>query len=444
MLNYILTVFFILGVVLFSVFSFFTPLNFLPIYINNFISFIFFVSSLFYFKNNLSPFNSRKRLFFFTFYFSSFFVILNNIISFFYDGDFFVFSKVDALQYDYYGRLFAENLSFNFIKYYLLLESIDDLGAVIYVGIIYTFIDSNLLVNFINLIIGAFSSVLIFNIASYFINNKYAFYTAVAYSCSSYVIWFHSSGLKESVMSLLILIFFDFYYKYLKSKNIIYFLLTILSGLSMLFFRIPLVGILYASIGISVLVSTRVNLFNKIFFFAIILFIVTYSTIIESSYNRFIGEDIQSMLVSKENTGMVFDNYYISYAMNTLGQLLGPFPTFIPINNKIILSFYAPGLLFRVLIAPLFFIGAFHAISIKKVELYPLITFVLFEMFLLIFILEGLELRKAVLHMPLIYVISFWAISKPNLIRDKLTKYKIYIVIITFILIIWNFRFGAL
>lgn len=87
------------------------------------------------------------------------------------------------------------------------------------------------MVNLFYIIIGVFSANAIFRICLNFMSRKYSFICALSYSLSSFVVWFHSSGLKESFMCFIVLIFFDRFYLYMKTKFVAH---LISSGLSLM------------------------------------------------------------------------------------------------------------------------------------------------------------------------------------------------------------------
>lgn len=81
--------------------------------------------------------------------------------------------------------------------------------------------------------------------------------------------------------------------------------------------------------------------------------------------------------------------------------------------------------------------------------LYPLVFFCFFEMFSLLIILEGLELRKSLPHFALIYVIAFWLMDQLDLekffVRPKTRKriqtiFSLSTICIFIMIFTWNFR----
>jgi len=148
----------------------------------------------------------------------------------------------------------------------------------------------------------------------------------------------------------------------------------------------------------------------------------------------------------KESEGMVKGSLLFTYSVNILAQLIGPLPS-VNSNMRPLLSFYSAGLIYRVIIAIPFWIGVYYLWKHKISILFPLLIFVLFEMSSLALILEGLELRKSLPHLPFVYIISFWFLDKFDLRLALINRQKvknlinIFILIAFGIIIYWNFRF---
>lgn len=158
------------------------------------------------------------------------------------------------------------------------------------------------------------------------------------------------------------------------------------------------------------------------------------------------GGDIDQMIAGKESEGMIKGGVIFTYLVNTIAGLIGPFPTLLP-NEKTLLSFYAPGLIYKIFISIPFLFGIVYVFIKKKFIYYPIALFVLLEMSSIVFILEALELRKSLPHFPFIYLISFGFISsyasgEINKKRRKsiITIFNFSFIIIFFLILYWNYR----
>jgi hypothetical protein len=109
--------------------------------------------------------------------------------------------------------------------------------------------------------------------------------------------------------------------------------------------------------------------------------------------------------------------------------------------------FYTSGLVYRVLLSFPFWLGVFYIFKAKSEPLYPMVIFVLFEMSALAYLIDGLELRKALPHMPFVYIVAFWFLDKYDTGRLRFKnsedfKVLFWTVMVLFVLMIcyWNFR----
>ena len=381
------------------------------------------------------------------FFYSLFFVIAFNAISYYYNGNFYIFSESDAVFYHEFSKRIV-NLSFwDGLNLFLLQATFEDLGVILIISALYKIVASNLLLNFFYLLIGVLTSLLIFRIGRNFMSQKYAFLSALAYSTSSFVLWFHASGLKESIMIFWIILFYDQYYKYITRKRMFNILLMSFSLLALLLFRPVIIVFILGSVFTTLLLSKRKSISIIIVIpFLLILFYFA-SNFIDQLLGKFIGNNIDSMLRNKEASGMVIINLPFTIVTNVLATSFGPFPTILP-GLKMHLSFYSVGLIFKVLLSISFWIGVYFAYKRKMYKIFPLIFFVIFEGFSLTFILEGLELRKSLPHIFAIFIVAFWFLDffqKKNELPIKSRKkiisiVRFLIICFFFLILIWNFK----
>lgn len=381
------------------------------------------------------------------FFYSLIFVIGFNVISYYYNGDFYIFSESDAVYYHEFAQKIV-NLSFrDGLNLFLLQAGLEDFGAVLVISTLYKIVASNLFLNFFYLLTGTLTSLLIFRIGRNFMSRKYAFISALAYSTSSYVLWFHASGLKESIMIFWIILFYDQYYKFITKKKMFNALLMTFSLLALFLFRPVIIVFILGSVFMTLLLSKRKS--SSILIVIPFLLILFYfaSGFIEQLLGKFIGNNVDSMLRNKEISGMVIINLPFTIATNALATFFGPFPSILP-GDKMHLSFYSAGLIFRVFLSVSFWVGVYYAYNRKLYRIFPLILFVFFEGFSLTFILEGLELRKTLPHLFAIFIVAFWFLDfyqkKDSLLfksRKKiLSIIRFSIVFFFFLMILWNLK----
>lgn len=435
-LNYL-----VVGSLLFLILIVWVDPPFLPIYLLN----IFTFASFFFVLNYSLKLKSYSytNLALIVLIYSVFFVALYNAVSFYYKGNFYVFSEIDALNYHYFSTRMAAMPLGDSINYYLNHYAISDLGMVLILSSLYRLVESNLFFNIFNIITGVVTSLGIYRISRHLMMKKYAFICALSFSLSSYFIWFHASGIKESFMVLLVVFFFDQFYMFTqknKRKNIIF---AGLIALTLILFRPALMFFCIGSVVIGLLFSRKLTFKTLIGLIgAVILFVITFS-FFEMAIQRFLmGGSYEQIIAAKRATGMVIGSLPFTYSVNILAQLIGPLPSLLPSFSPR-LTLYSAGLIYRVLLSFAFWVAVYYIFKMRENKMYPLIFFALMEMASLVLILEGLELRKALPHLPIVYISAFWFFGnyKNKLLKRRLFIQRLFIIfsiVIIFILLFWN------
>lgn len=433
---------------LYLYFLFFTSSNYFPIYLLHIFSFILYFCLLMYSSKKALNYYSKWNLIFIVFIFSFFLVVLYNFISYVYNNNFFVFSEVDALTYHNESLEMASRSFIEGIKYYLSFRDIDDLGAVLISSSLYRLIESNLFLNFFYILIGLITVLGIYRICSHFLSKKYAFVCSLSYGLASFVLWFHASGLKESFMVMLVVLFFDRYYLYLKKRNIMHLICASLFLIALLLFRPPLIFFCIGAVALSLVLQRKKGLKEALVIILVFVSLIAFYPVFKAAYDRFLrGGDFSRVIEIRESR--IAGSLEFTYGTNMLAQLIGPLPSISP-ATKVTLSFYSAGLIFKALLSILFWFGVYCVFKYKVKLIYPLILFTFFEMFSLILIIEGLELRKSLPHFPFIYIIAFWFLDKYDLSNYFKNKKKIKFAfnfsafVIFIIILLWNLRYKVI
>lgn len=412
----------------------------------NFFTVIVFALFINYLLNRDESYFTQKKLLFLTFYYTLFFVFCYNLISLFYTGNFYIFSEDDALLYHRESEVMSNMPFIKSIEYYLSRHEAEDLGIVIVLSLLYKVVVSKLMLNLFYIIISILTAKCLFSIASRFMSSKYAFLCAITYCMSSYVIWFHSSGLKESLLVYIILQFYCSYYSLTIDSKGASIWPVVAMPLLILLFRPVLSIFCLVSIALGVVLKRKLTVPQLLFLFAIVFVGIYYLEVILSSTDKFLLGDTQSMLEIKQMEGMVKGSVSFTYLVNTLSSLFGPFPTVL--SSKPHLCFFAPGLIFKIFISLTFWFGVFIVYQSKITKAYPLFLFAILEMASLTYILEALELRKSLPQFPLMFVVGFIFIYrfdkhllknlKQHLLFNK--SYNRIAMALCLLIIYWNFR----
>lgn len=371
-------------------------------------------------------------------------MLLFYMLSYSIDGDTFLFSKADAMvYYDESIKMSSMSIGEGF-KYLSSFASFDDWGAFMWMVPIMKIYPAKWLLNFSYIIIGMFSSRMLFNIGRNFMSRRYAFLCALAFAIASFTITFHAKFLKETIMIFTIIASFYYFFKYLRSKRIYILLISFLLAGFVAFFRVPTMILLFASYAATILL---INVKRKIYLVPLIMVVLLassfFSSFIEYSYQTYLaGGDVERIIERKVE--MSAGGGFVHHITDPLAAIVGPFPSFIP---KEITSnpLNASGLIFRLLIAFPFFIGVWYAVKYKKRFLYPLILFFFLEALGVAISVKGLEFRLTFPHLAMAYLVAFWTLFLYDykiIRKGALNKYWNYwVVFVVFICILWNLRY---
>lgn len=436
---------FILGTLLYAFFLPNIDNDYIALYFTNYFALVSFCSLNYYIIRQNNSFFNIRILSVITFTYPFLLVAIYKILSYSFNQNFFVFSESDAVAYHDYSIIFARTSYSEALKIFLKHYNYEDLGVFIIITSLYKFIESNLIYSFYNIIIGVFTARLIYKTANYSLPNRHAFLCAIAYCASSFVIWFHASGLKESTMVFLVVSTFYNYYRYQLNKNYKTLLACIATLLFLLLFRPAIVYLIILAILFSILISRKRSASTYVLLIIIVSILLLYASNFSKLYTQFTYGSTTELIYAKETEGMIKGGILLTYVTNIISALIGPFPTIL--NLKLVISFYAPGLIFKLLMSFFYVIGSIYIIKNKVKILYPILFFSFLELGSLAFILEALELRKSLCHFPFIYIISFWCIYQ-IIENNQFTKriklkplFSFYITSVILLVIFWNSRF---
>ena len=418
------------------------------LYINIFAIFSFVVYFLMLTTNTTTPIKSQHNRVMVIFIYTLLALFMQNFISYFYNDNYFMFSTTDAMLYHTKAiRMVSMPSLASAIDDYLQSMESDDLGMVLVLYPLYHLVESNLILNFVYLIANIISALSIFNISKKFMTIRYAFVATLAYSLSSFVLFFDATGLKESFMVMLTILAFDFYYRFIESKKIIYLLLMLLSLEAIMFFRPAISVLILAGMGISAFFSDDIKRYIKVTILLLFLAVlVLFGGAIMAEVDDYTAGGIDGLIYARTIQGSIIGGLPFTYAVNILSQSIGPLPTIIS-SKKVLTMFYTSGLIYRVLLSAPFWFGVIYIFKRRVYKLYPLVLFTIFEMSALAFLMDGLELRKAMPHIPMVFIIAFWFLDRYDIGAIKISKdyrFKRFFALLMFILVIlilyWNFR----
>lgn len=327
-----------------------------------------------------------------------------------YGGEKFLLSDADAAYYHREGIKSAELGFIENAKRIINTQPTDDWGALIFSAFMMNLIPSRFFMNAFYVFTGTVSSLMLFYIGKPFMPAKFAFIAALAYGTSSYLILFHCTFLKESLFLFLIVSsMYGFYKSMLEGKHG-YLIVVLICLVCIFFFRPAVAAFLIISFVSYYAIKLRGSAVSLFLYLIIAVGLVLSLTFLQSQVDRYTaGGDSDKILAesSSKNYSGSF-NYFVGW----FAALFGPFPTLFPTAFPKPMHFYGAGLVYKAFLVIPFWLGVFFAFARWNIRIFPLIMFVLAEMAGSAMVLASFELRKVVLHMPFVYIISFYGLSR--------------------------------
>lgn len=393
------------------------------------------------FLQNEEDLFTEKTLFFTTLFYS---FLLGNIfmaISYYYDGDTFMFSKNDAMFY-LTNSMKVEDIGFlGNVKRITNIYDPEDCGALILDSLMMSFVPSKYFLNAFYMLTGATSAVLLYRIGAHFMSNMYAFTAALAYGTSSFLIFFHCTFLKESFFVFLVICAMYFFYKAIIFGYYWSYLVTILFVGLIMFFRPAVSAMLVLSFIIYFAISQHGSAASFFIYLIAGISFVAFLAKMQDMMNRYTGGDIEAM---QESSAVGSYSSGFSYFVSLFAGPFGPFPSLFPkeVNVPASLNFYGSGLSYRLFLIFPFWFGVYFAVKRHMTKLVPMLTFILVEMLAASMVLASLELRKVLLHIPFMFILTFyglyeWERDKEAEIPHRLPE-SIWFITAIIILVVWN------
>ena len=291
-----------------------------------------------------------------------------------------------------------------------------DWGAPLSQSLILKIIPSKYFLYFSQTVLDTLGALMLFDLCCKIMHRQYAYLAALAFSTASFTLFYCVSFRKEIVMMFAIITSFWLFYRYVDKKRERFLILAFLVSLYVLLFRPAVAALIWVSIFSYFLLDywNRGKVF-PIFFALLIAVGLSFSLIYESVYYYTDGGDLSK----NEN---YTDATPFSILTSTIGVLIGPFPQLVQngVGNFSQLPMYGNGLLFKYLLFMVFWSGFVLCLRNRVAKVLPLYVFCVLEMAGLAVVNDGLELRKALPHIPTFYCAAFWFVSKyDNQKEDK-------------------------
>ena len=434
-----------IGILLYILFSISNIVNtdFIAIHIVSAFTFLIYGIVIYKSSQQSNSFFKYKNLAIIVFCISIIEVIIFQLLSYYIEGDTFVFSKTDAIGY-YVGAMKMAQMSFGDGVRYLsdvLGYGMDDWGAFLWISSIFRIVPSLQFLSFIYCIVGTLSSLMLFDIGRNLMPRRYAFMAALSFSVSSFMLVHDSQCLKEIIMVFCIIAVFECFFIYIRKKENKYLFLAILCSLLVFLFRIPTALLLILSLGLT---WVLLHIKGPAAMFLIVVFTIAIcsTSLFSFTYSRYLRNGDTNLMIERKNE-LAGGGGVINQLTDPLAAFVGPFPS-VKITTIKPTPLYTAGLLYRFLLSAPFFLGIFYIIKERYIKMYPFALFFLVNALGIAISVKGLETRLSMPQLSMMYIVAFWFLAKYDYeqfswkIPQKVIQgYFIGIMMLCFL---WNLR----
>ena len=384
---------------------------------------------------------SEKTLFFTTLFYSAILGTFFMGLSYYYDGDTFMFSKNDAMFY-FENSMKVEDIGLlENIKRLTNIYDFEDCGALVFDSLIMALCPSKYFLNAVFMLTGAISAVLIYRLGRYFMSDVYAFTAALAYGTSSFLIFFHCTFLKESFFVFLVVCAMYFFYKAIVTGYYWSYLAAILFVGLIMFFRPAVSAMLVLSFMIYFAISQHGSASSFFIYLIAGASFIVFLAKLQGMVDHYTGGDMDAM---KERGAVENYSSGCTYLVSLFGGPFGPFPSLFPKEAGVpaTLNFYGSGLSYRLFLVFPFWIGVYFTIKQRVAKLAPMVIYILVEMIATAMLLASLELRKVLLHIPFMFILTFYGLYEWEQCKetDKIRRIpeSVWFVSAIAILVVWT------
>lgn len=395
---------------------------------------------LFYLSKNISLSNNYGFFGIVYVYILSF-VTISNALYYKHWGLFFEYTGSDSMFYDSQIKyLLSEGLIDGLINFTLFTgHSMDDYGMLVYGFLVYSLIEDILFLKFMNTLILVITCFYLYKISRNYLNIIDSRLLIVAFGASSYILYYASSGLKESLFSCIIVIGSYFYLKHLKHNNLKYLLLTIVAIILLYFFRSPVSIFMGISLIISYLLSSNrkaswrsyvIGGISLMFVTLLVIYIITYEYDNINHYLNLINPDIDSE--SFTYGGIVFRVLVFA------SGLFGPFPTIVPINVYLDDYIWSTGLMFKMIFSYYFIKNIQLLLKNRDTFIIFCLSFIGLHILALIWVEGTFKVRYVVPYISLFYFLVIYGLKLGIYSRNSVADSATYKIAFVFILA-WNY-----
>ncbi len=361
-------------------------------------------------------------------------------ISYFYDGDTFMLNKIDAWFY-YQEGMKSTDLGFgeNAGRIIRRFEA-DDWGALLTSAFLMSLVPVKEFANAIYMLCGAISVVMIYRMGRHFMPTVYAFEAALAYGTSSFMVFFHCAYLKESMFVFYVISAMYFFFRAAVENKYLSFIGAVICTAIVVFYRPAVAAFLMISFLGYYAITKRGTAFSLFLYVMIAGALAVSMVFLQDQVDKYASDSDAILFESSSSNYSGSVNFIVGWFVG----LLGPFPTLFPMEKigPELTNFYGAGLTYRMFLAIPFWIGVLFTIRRRNFDMIPILAFVLVEMLASTYVLASFELRKVILHVPFMFILSFYGLYQMEMSK-KMVPFKQLVSLAGYaltvgVLIVWN------
>jgi hypothetical protein len=360
-------------------------------------------------------------------YLSSFFVFLIFLLLFFlYTGELFEFTGSDSVMYYAETQKHLNNSLVRALQAFVRTTRYgwDDSGMIAYMHFLYAIYDSIILHRIANFLLLIYQAGLLRAILKKFrITEDLTNLTIALFSTNSAILYFSSSGLKETIFTTLVIITWHTYF--IGRRTLFRKITLIISTISLYFFRIPEFILMIIS-----LLSKQSKKYRVLLVFPVVLSLIAILFLFKDVLLWYAIRGEQDVDVAR-NMGKIYRISVMS------AGLFGPFGTFSTVESQRDTLLYSMGLS-SLMIMRVYTLLSIRTLLTKCKEILPLIVHVIAHIVVLVLVDRTLKIRYWMPALPAVYI-CFAYLVNINERRGRISM-KLAIAVLTSIiwLSFWN------
>lgn len=254
------------------------------------------------------------------------------------------------------------------------------------------------------------------------------------------------AGLKENFFAFLVIVaFYGFYQWHRVGGGVKYLSLFIIGTLGVVFFRIPIIYMILASV-LTFFILRRFRIRRYMIPLSLLAVLVAYmlfDQILSFSYAQKGYNDAGRMLVGTQARIAETGNIFVANVINYLSVIIGPFPNLHSNSEKKIsyITLYSLTGFIKCFISFFFIYACYLVVKEKIVRLIPFLVFWGLHALMLVITFYSMDDRFQWPHISIYILITFWGIQQ-YFSRSPDRRYLFYYSFgVTIMIIVFNLRF---